>query len=88
MIVIGSYTYYKPTNSFVLDGAFITDFMLDSILHTIVLLVVGFIIAQIMMKKRYFDYPSHGLVVSKAYRNIMIAVVVTSAAIPYSFIFT
>lgn len=87
-LVVVFYTYAKPGNSFAIDGSLITSYLVDSVTHSLVIIIVGYTLANVMMVKRFFEYPSRGLAVSKAYRNIMMTILIASTAVPYSMLFT
>jgi hypothetical protein len=81
------YTYAKSSNTFVIDSAFISDIIIEFVMQTLIFTVLGFVIAKIMMKKRFFEYPTRGIAVSKAYRNMMMSIAVVTTAIPYTMLF-
>jgi len=86
-LVIVMYTYAKSSNTFVIDSAFISDIIIEFVMQTLIFTVLGFVIAKIMMKKRFFEYPTRGIAVSKAYRNMMMSIAVVTTAIPYTMLF-
>jgi hypothetical protein len=87
MVVAASFLYKHPGNAFLIDDDFISMMIYENIFTTIFTLVVGWLIAIVIKKKKYFGYKRHGITASLAYRDMMIAVVVVMALIPFNVIF-
>ena len=81
-IVIASVLLKTPSNSFVLDDTFLTLLLKEYVLSTILMIILGSIVAWIMGKKRYFGYRSDGIRVIKAYSATLLGVLLAVAAIP------
>lgn len=82
IIVIASVMNKTPKNSFVFDDVFLTMLLKEYILSTVLMIVLGSIIAWIMSKKRYFAYRTDGIRVIKAYNAILLGVLIAVALIP------
>ncbi len=82
LIVIASVMLKTPKNSFVLDDVFLTMLLKEYVLSTILMIILGSIIAWIMGKKRYFGYRTDGIRVVKAYNAVLLGVLIAVAIIP------
>ena len=50
----------------------------------VVTLLVGYALAQVLWHKKYFSYKRHGITTSKAYRDMLVAVAVVLAFVPFN----
>jgi hypothetical protein len=87
ILVLISYTYKNPSNTLILDDALIQTFLVEYFISTSVLYVLGVLAARLLRSKRYFDYPNKGIIVGKAYRDIMTTVCTATFLIPFFILF-
>lgn len=83
LLVLLDYAYKAYDNTFAIDDDFIMTFLVEHFMGTIILAVLGVVFAKLMRQKRYFDFANQGTVVSRAYRDIMIALSVVTFAVPF-----
>jgi hypothetical protein len=87
LMLAASFIYKRPGNAFVIDDDFIGMLLTEYIATWVVALAVGWGIAQVMKQKKYFEYKRHGITTSIAYRDMLVAVVVVLAVIPFNVVF-
>jgi hypothetical protein len=83
VLVLLSYTHCRPDNAYAIDDEFIVTFLMEYFVTTTAVWIIGTLFAQIMRNKRYFEYPSQGRVVGRAYRDLMIGTCIVFGSVPF-----
>lgn len=84
VVILISYVYKNDDNpTFVIDDGLIASALVEYLLSTTLIVVIGAAVAEVMYRKRYFDFPNQGTAVGKSYRDIMIGTAVVAFVIPF-----
>lgn len=84
VLVLASFAFKTETNTFIVDDIFLADVLTEFALSSMVLIVMGLMVADVMRKKRYFQYADQGSVVSAAYRSAILYICVVNFVVPFS----
>lgn len=84
ILVLSSFAFKTDTNTFVVDDTFLSDLLTEFALSSLVLIILGMMVADIMRRKRYFQYADQGQVVSVAYRSALLYICVINFVVPFS----
>lgn len=84
VLILISYVYKNEANpTFVIDDGLIATALVEYFLSTALVVVIGIAIAEVMYRKKYFDFPNQGSAVGKSFRDIMVAVSAVAFAVPF-----
>lgn len=84
VLVLTNFVFKTDTNTFLIDELFLADVLTEFAVSSLVLILLGVMLADTMRRKRYFQYPDQGQVVSKAYRSALIYICVVNFVVPFS----
>ncbi len=87
ILVLMSYVSKSPENTYIIDDEFIATFLMEYFVTTVAISTLGLVFARIMRKKRYFEYPTQGITVSRAYRDVMVGTCAVMFGIPFFMVF-
>jgi hypothetical protein len=88
ILVLLSYISKRPDNTYIIDDEFIVTFLMEYFITTVSISALGLVFARIMRKKRYFDYQTQGITVSRAFRDIMVGTCAVMFGIPFFMVFS
>lgn len=84
LLVLASFAFKTDTNTFMVDDIFLAELLTEFSISSLVLIVMGIMVADTMRKKRYFQYADQGQVVSAAYRSALLYICVFNFVVPFS----
>lgn len=84
VLVLASFAFKTETNTFLIDELFLAEVLSEFAVSSLVLIILGVMLADTLRRKRYFQYADQGQVVSKAYRSALIYVCVFNFVVPFS----
>lgn len=73
---------FRGTES-LLSNKFIRKAAIDSFVHCGIVLIMGFVIAGAVQKKKYFAYRTEGIRASRAAKELILAVSIPFAMVPF-----
>jgi hypothetical protein len=74
---------FDKAGDFVINMPLIQKFVFDLICSNGLILVIGFIIAAVMMKKKYFRYKTDGLRAIRSLQEVLMSVAIVITAVPF-----
>ena len=74
---------FDKAGDFVINMPLIQKFVFDLICSNGLILVIGFIIAAVMMKKKYFRYKTDGLRAIRSLQEVLMSVAIVITALPF-----
>jgi hypothetical protein len=74
---------FDKAGDFVINMPLIQKFVFDLICSNGLILVIGFIIAAVMMKKKYFRYKTDGLRAIRSLQEVLMYVAIVITAVPF-----
>jgi len=80
------YIFQNPNNNFIVDMQLISKFLIDYIITTVIVGLVGVICGSIIQKKRYFRYKTEGLRGVRALNELMLSLGALVFVVPYFYI--
>ncbi len=83
LLVLLSYVCKTGTNSFAVDDSLLVAYMADFFSGTLAVGALGLVLASLLRRKRYFEYPTQGRVVCRAYRDMMLGACGAVALVPF-----
>ena len=81
-VLIVMKSYIPPSFNFI-DNKFIKKLLTDYVLSTVMLTVIGYILANTIMHKKFFKYKYEGLRAIRAYQEILFNIGIPLLLIPY-----
>lgn len=84
LLVLSSFAFKTATNTYIVDDLFLAEVLAEFALSSLVLIVIGMMVADTLRRKRYFQYADQGQIVSVAYRTALLYLCVINFVIPYS----
>lgn len=87
ILVLLSYLYKRPDNTYIIDDDFIMTFLVEYFVTTVSVAVLGAVFARLMRGKRYFEYATQGIGVIQAYRDVMIGTCAIVSFMPFFLLF-
>jgi len=77
------FLFKTDDNNFVVDKYLFNKYLIDYAISMIVVLFIGFMVAKVMMDKKYFKYKYEGLRAIRAYESVMFNVCIAVYIFPF-----
>ena len=87
VLVMLSFANKSQDNTYVIDDDFLMTFLAEYFITTVAIATLGVLFAKLMRNKKYFHYPTQGVTVVRAYRDIMVGVCGVVGVIPAFLLF-
>lgn len=84
ILVLASFAFKSDGNTFIIDDLFLSDMMVEFAMSSTFLIILGSVVADIMRRKRYFQYADQGQVVSSAYQTALLSLCMVNFVVPFS----
>jgi hypothetical protein len=87
LLYLVKYLFKNEDNSFVIDGYMITNHVYDYGLGMGATILLGVLIGQVIIKKKYFKYKYEGMRAIRAFERIVFYIAMVNIFIPYFLMF-
>lgn len=84
LLVLSSFVFKTETNQFIVDDIFLAEVLTEFAISSLVLIILGMMVSNIMRTKRYFQYADQGQVVSTAFKTALMYICVINFVVPFS----
>lgn len=84
VLVLSSFAFKTDLNTFIVDDILLGDLLTEFAVSSLVFIIIGMLMADILRRKRYFQYADQGQVVSSAYRSVLLSLCAVNFVVPYS----
>lgn len=84
LLVLSSFAFKTESNTYLVDDIFLSEVLAEFAMSSMVLIILGMIVADTLRRKRYFQYADQGQVVSAAYRTALLYICVINFVVPFS----
>lgn len=85
MIVFSSDFQEDSSDTFSFSKSYIKVVGIDTLIHTGVVIVIGFILASTIQSKKYIGYRKEGIRAIRAFKEMLLAVSIPFVIVPYFF---
>ena len=87
LLFLVKYLFKNEDNSFLIDGAMITNHMCDYASSMVITFFLGVLIGSVIIKKKYFKYKYEGMRAIRAFEKMTFYVAMVNTLVPFFLIF-
>lgn len=84
LLVLSNFAFKRDDNTYLVDDAFLSEVLTEFAVSSLVLILLGMMIADILRRKRYFQFADQGQIVSIAFRSSLMYICIINFVVPYS----